>query len=202
MIGTQQGAEFMHPRRAPFDSALIEVVAKNVDAVGATQIIEAIAIEIGDRHAIGRLDEGADWQIGAHDTAILERHAIGAGKLQVGNVLAGFRSLPNRFGKACLIERSEPFKSGAPALRDIGGCAVGAEEPLFVIFVERNEGGEPTGHSRMARERRVFGLRKFEAPLDRGQRSRNCRRADAVEGQGCRGQCHRIVMYPEHLTKP
>ena len=66
---------------------LVEVVAEDIDAVGAGEVVEPIAVEIGDRHAGGRLHEGAGPQVLAHEAAVLERHPVGVGELQIGNAV-------------------------------------------------------------------------------------------------------------------
>ena len=59
MIGAEHRAELAHALDAALDAVLVEVVAEQVDAVGAGEVVEAVAVEIGDRHAGGRLHERA-----------------------------------------------------------------------------------------------------------------------------------------------
>ena len=206
MIRAEQGAEVANARHAPLDGVFVEVVAKDVDAVGTGEIVESIAVQVGYRHAICRLQESADRQIRAHHAAVLERHPVGAGELQIGNVFAGLRRVPARFGKARLVERGKLLESSAPARRDVIRRPVGAKELTLIVFVERNEGREAARNARMAGNGAVLCLRQFEAAAHGGQRGGNRRRAGAVECQRDRapshGQCHRIGVYPEHLTLP
>ncbi len=90
---------------------LVEVVAEHVDAVGAGEVVEPVAVEIGDRHAARRLHERADGRCCAHDAAELERHPVGVGELQVGNAVGSPRrcagwSRRSASGKAPTAARS------------------------------------------------------------------------------------------------
>ena len=51
MIGAEHRPEVAHPLAAARDALLVEVVAEHVHAVRAGQIVEAVAVEIGDRDA-------------------------------------------------------------------------------------------------------------------------------------------------------
>ena len=46
MVGAEHRAEVADPRDAVLDAALVEVVAEHVDAVGAGQVEERVAVEI------------------------------------------------------------------------------------------------------------------------------------------------------------
>ena len=60
VIGAEHRPELAHVFEAARDRLLVEVVAEDIDAVGAGEVVELIAVEVGDRHARGRLDEGAE----------------------------------------------------------------------------------------------------------------------------------------------
>ena len=51
MVGAQHRAEFAHPLGAARDALLVEVVAEQVDAVGTGQVVQDVAVEVGDRDA-------------------------------------------------------------------------------------------------------------------------------------------------------
>ena len=48
MVGAEHRSERAHLFGAALDALLVEVVAEDVDAVGAAQVEEAVAVEIGD----------------------------------------------------------------------------------------------------------------------------------------------------------
>ena len=119
VIGAEHRAEVAHARGAALDALLVEVVAEDVDAVGAGQVVEAVAVEIGDGDAGGRLHEGAGVQVLAHEAAVLERHAVGAGELQVGDAFLDLRREPDRLGEALPVERRQAHEAGAALARDL-----------------------------------------------------------------------------------
>ena len=87
MVGAEHGAEIAHALRALVHAGLVEVVAEQVDAVGAGQVVEAVAVEVGQRDAGRRLPERSGAQVLAHQAAELERHPVGGGELQVGDAV-------------------------------------------------------------------------------------------------------------------
>ena len=191
MVGAEHRAKLAHPRRAALDGFLVKIVTENVDAVGAAQIVAAIAVQIGDRHAARRLHEGGGRQVRAHHAAILERHPIGIGELQIGNGLARFGGAPDGFGKARLIKRRQPGEAGAASCDDVRRRVVGREEASLVVVVERHQAGEPACDPGVPGERPVLGLRQFK-PLPQGRkRGRNRRGAKPVEGEMA---VHRIAV--------
>jgi hypothetical protein len=128
MVGAEHGAERVRALFGFRDALLVEVVAEDVDAVGAGQVVEHIAVDIGDGDAGGGLHEGAGAEILPHQPAVLERHPVAFGELQVGDAAqpprpssAGpWRSAPCRGGEA---------EEGVLALQgDVAGRAVGTEE--------------------------------------------------------------------------
>ena len=74
MVGAEHRAERCDARAALGDAVLVEVVAEHVDAVRAGQVVEDVAVEVGDRDAAGRLHEarrpaGAGARSGCTGTA-------------------------------------------------------------------------------------------------------------------------------------
>jgi len=179
VIGAEHWAELMHADGTALDRALVEVVAEDVDAVGAGEIVEAVAVEIGDRHAVGRLQEGAQRQMLTHHAAILKRYPIGAGELQIGNGFGRLDAAPDRFGKPRLVKLRQASQAGAAQACDVGGRAVAVEEPVLIEVVERHETGEAARHAGMAGERAVLGLRQFQPAAERQHRGRQRRGAGA-----------------------
>ena len=202
MVGAEHRAELVHARGTALDRALVEVVAEDVDAVGAGEIVEAVTVEIGDRHARGRLQEAAERQMRAHHAAILERHPVGAGELQVGNGFGRLGAAADRLGKARLVKLRQAEEAGAAQGCDVGGGAVAVEKPLLVEVVERHKAGEAARHAGMAGQRAVLGLGQFQPAAKRQHRGRQRRGAEPVKGQSGRGPLHRIGVYPERFTKP
>ena len=152
------------------NALLVEVVAEQVDAVRAGQVVAAIAVEVGDGHAGRRLHEGRGRQMPAHEAAELERHPIGVGELQVRNAVTDRVGQSRGFGIAFREQGGEPHEAGLARRRDVVGRIVGAEEAALVVFVERHQGGDPARHPGMAGERAVLRLRQREAAfqLDQG----------------------------------
>ena len=76
VVGAEHGPEVANALAAAGDALLVEVVAEHVDAVRAGQIVEAVAVEIGDGDAGGGFHEGADLEVLAHEAAELKRYAV------------------------------------------------------------------------------------------------------------------------------
>ena len=57
MIGAEHRPEIADALRAALDAFLIEIVPEEVDTIGACQVVEAVAVEIGKGHAGRRLHE-------------------------------------------------------------------------------------------------------------------------------------------------
>ena len=176
VIGAQHRAEVAHAPLPLLHALLVEVVAEDVDAVRPRQVVEAVAVEIGDGHARGRLQERPAFQVLAHHAAVLERHAVGADELKVGDAVSNLGGEPCALGEAVTIELRELFKPGPAACNDLFRRIVGAEELLFVVVVERDQRRDAPRHAHMAGQRSVLGTRQFETglELDPGNRQRGC----------------------------
>ena len=120
--------------------------------------------------------------MGAYQAAILERHPIGRGELQIRQRFRRLGSGANRLGEAGPVNLRKLLETGAAAGGDVVRGAVGTEKPLRVVFVERHKAREPARDSRMAGKRGVFGLRQFEPLAQSRHGSRHGGGADAVEG--------------------
>src|SRR5262249_51452779 len=139
------------------DAGFVEILAEEVDAVGTADVVEDVAVEVGECDAGGGLDEGADGEIFADDAAELEGDAVGGGELEVGEAFAGVFREVDSFGKTRAIELGKAVEGGASFLGDVGWRVVEAEELVGAVVVERNEPSKASAHSRVADEGRVFG---------------------------------------------
>src|SRR5271169_5159536 len=90
MIGPQYRAEFTHALEATGNAVLVKIVAKQIDAVRAGEIVEQIAVEVGRRHSGRRLQKCADRQVPADVAAELKRDAIRLSELQIRYQGGGF----------------------------------------------------------------------------------------------------------------
>ena len=185
VIGAEHRPELAHALDAAIDARLVEVVAEDVDAVGAGQVVEPVAVEVGDGHAGGRLQQRAASQVAAHEPAVLERDAVSAGELQVRDAVRDLGGATGGLGEAPGVQLREPEEAGAAARGDLLRGVVGGEEARFVVLVERHQPGDPPGEPGMPGERPVLRPRQLEPALQpaEGRGQRGC--ADGVEGGGC-----------------
>ena len=105
----------------------------------------------------------------AHQPAVLERHAVGFGELQVGDVLGGFRRHLPALGVTLLIKFCEPEEAVLAVHGDIDRRAVGAEELADIEFVMRQQPRDHFGHFGMSGQRAVLGTRKRQPRLQFGE---------------------------------
>ncbi len=151
------------------DALLVEVVAEDVHAVGAGEVVEHVAVDIGHGDAGGRFHEGGRAEVFLHQARELERHAIGAGELQVGDLRDGLRRQLPPLGVAIGVELCER-KERVPAFgRDFRRRAVGVEVPLVGKLVKRQQARHTPRHLRMSGQRAVLGPRQIKARLDLGE---------------------------------
>ncbi len=161
-----------------------------------------IAVEISEHDAARRLHESAGLEVLAHETAELERHPIGVGELQVGNVLGDLGGARGGLREALPVEGREPHEAGPAPRRDLGGRIVAGEEMRLVVGIERDQAGNPPRHADVPGQRPVLGERKLEPPLERRQPHRH---GDHPEGGQCEhggAEFHRISVYPRRITGP
>ena len=140
--------------------------------------------------------------MGAHISAVLERHPVRVGELKIGDAFGGLRGAPDGLGEARLVQRGETLELGAAARRDVSRCFVGAKEPRFIVVVERHEGRKPPRDPRMTGERLMLRLREADPLPQLQQRGRERGAADPIERQCRGGEWHRIAVYPPELTAP
>jgi hypothetical protein len=154
------------------DRLLVEIIAEQIDAVAAGQVVKVVAVEVGDLHPVRGLHEHAGRQSLAHHAAELERHAVHRGELQVRKALARSFRLCNGRGEAGLEGFGQPGEGGAAPVGNGRGRIVGGEEALVVIFVERNEARHTLAHAGVAHHPWMLGAGQLEplAPLGQAQR--------------------------------
>ena len=190
MIGTEHGAECMGALFGFRDALLVEVVAEDVDAVGAGQVVEHIAVDIGDGDAGGGLHERAGAEIFAHQPAVLERYPVGFGELQVGDVRSRLgRHLP-ALGVALLIEAGEA-EEGVLALHgDVAGRAVGTKEAVDIELVMRQQPRDHFGHFGMSGQRTVLGAGQRQPCLQFGEDRRGAHDRSGGQRKNRKGRIH------------
>ena len=127
-----------------------------------------------------------------HQPAVLKRHPIGFGELQVGDAVSCIhRHLPSP-GVSLLVEVCEPEEAVLTLHGDFGRRAVGAEEIIDVEFVMRDQPGNHLGHFGMSGQRAVFCPRQRQPRLQFGegcQRRRRPQRRREKESEGS-NPCH------------
>ncbi len=201
VIGAEHRAERGDPMPAPLQAVLVEIVSEQVHAIGAGEVVGGVAVEIRDGQAGGRLNECPEFEVAAHEAAVLEGHAIGLGELQVGDSLSRLRREPQRLRSALPENSREPEESGAARSGDRFRRAVRAEDMRLVVFIEWNERGDPPRHSRMSRERPVLRPRQLQARFQPGQHDRQNGRAERVKRDSHGKRIHRLQPYPARFTE-
>ncbi len=179
VIGAEHRPQFAHARAAALDAVLVEVVAEHIDAVGTRDVVEPIAVKIGDLDPGRGLQEGARFEVPPHVAAELKRHAIPGSEFEVGNTAGKGGGLRNRLLEACGIKRRQPQERGAPGRRHLRRRGIDIEEPRLVVLVKRNPAGKAPRHARMARERAMLRPGKLQsrerlAQQERRGESRQC----------------------------
>ena len=190
MVGAEHGAERMGALLGLGDALLVEVVAEDVDAVGAGQVVEHIAVDIGDGDAGRGLHEGAGAEILAHQPAVLERHPVGFGELQVGDARRRLRRHLPALGVALLIEAGEAEEAVLALHGDVVGRAVGAEEIVDIEFVMRHQPRDHLGHFGMSGQRAVLGARQRQPRLQFGEDCRGASDRSGGQRKNRKGRIH------------
>jgi hypothetical protein len=151
------------------DAFLVEVVAEDVDAVGAGQVVEHVAVDVGDGDAGRGFHEGAGAEIFLHQPAVLERDTVGLGELQVGDAFGCLGRQRPALGKAFAIELAEA-EEGVLALGGDGRRrSVGAEEIVDVELVVREQSRYPLRHLGVAGQRSMLGARQRQTGRQFGE---------------------------------
>ena len=165
MIGAKHGPKRVGALLGILDALLIEVVAEDVDAVGAGEVVEHVAVEIGDGDPGRGLDEAAGTEILADQTAVLERHPVGLGELQVRDLLCRFSGRLPAAREALLVKSGETEEAVLTSVGDLRRRAIGAEEIIDVEFVMRHQPRDHLGHFGMSGQRAMLGARQRQSGL-------------------------------------
>lgn len=104
----------------------------------------------------------------ANQTAVLERHAVGLGELQVGNPLRCLGGHLPAAGEALLVKRGKAEEAVLAAGGDLRRRAVGTEEIIDVEFIMRHQPRDHFGHFRMSGQRAMLGARQRQSGLQFG----------------------------------
>ena len=158
VVGAEHRAERPGALERAIEALLVEVVAEDVHAVGAGQVVGLVPVEVGHLHAGRRGDERAGRQVLAHEPAVLERHPIRGGELQVRDAGLHLARQLHRLGVTLPVDLGERQEAGPAPLGDFLRGVVGAEEARLVVLVERNQLGEEARYLRVAAQRRVLRL--------------------------------------------
>ena len=184
MIGAEDWAQRPRLIDRIADEALIRVVAQQIDAVGSRDVIEDIAVGIGQPRAVGCGDEDAATEFLADQTAIGKRHAVAVGEEQVGDGVdrlglerGGPRETP-------LVVCRERLERRSALRRDRLGGAVGRKESGRVEVVVRDQAGDPPRQTRMSRKRGMLAERQLQAPTRLGRQKRRRQGAGSVGKKG------------------
>jgi hypothetical protein len=200
MIRPQHGTELLHVLLRSFDALLVEGVAEDVHAVGAGEVVTAIAVEIGEGDSAGRLNERTCIEVLAHEMTELERHAIGVDELQIGDAFGDLCSASDRLRKSCSVELRQPHESGAAERRNLFRRIIASKELRLVILIERHKGRDPPCDPGMPGQRPMLRLRELQSRLQFRQGGGQRGRADRVQGKSCGPDLHQIVTYPNRFT--
>src|SRR6185437_10399633 len=100
-----------------------------------------------------RLQENASRKMLPRHPAVLKRHLVGLGELQVGDSARRFYSHLPALGVARLIKAGEMEEGLPPLLDDFGRRAVGTEETVVIEFVKRQQPRNHLGHFGMTGQR-------------------------------------------------
>src|SRR5262249_44994663 len=191
MIAAEHRAKLAGALDRARNRALVEIIAEQVDAVGAGEVVEPVAVEVGEHHALRRLDEGRRAQVALHQLTELERHSIGVGELQVGDAVLGIRGEPHGLRVALGIQLGEPHESGMARGRDLLRRIVAAEGLRLIVSVERDEPGNPARESGMPAQGAMLRPRQGKARFQLDNRGSQGGRPGGEERKRGRDRIHR-----------
>jgi hypothetical protein len=163
MIRPKHRSQIAHARTAALDAFLVEVVAENVDPVGAGQVVPLVAVQIGGGRAAGGDDKGPGAEVPAHETAELEGHAIARCELEIGDFVLHFLGLADRLGEALRVKGGQAPEGCVALFGNVLRGSVRPEEVRLVVFVEGYEPGQAAAHLGVAGQRAMLGARELQA---------------------------------------
>src|SRR3974390_860531 len=107
---------------------LVSIVSEQVNAVGASEVVETVVVEIGQSHAFRGPHQRAYRQIRADKAAVLERYPVALCELKIGNDVGHFLRASDGFGKSGFVQGRQSHKTIAAARHDIGRSVIGTEK--------------------------------------------------------------------------
>ena len=147
MVATEYRPERLNAFGTFGDGGLVEVNAKHIDTIRACQVVEDVAIEVCHGDATCRCDEAGAFDVLAKVRAVLIRHSVSAGELQIRDADRRLRGGRERAGKVAAVVLGEHREAGTTSIDDVVGRAVGVEEGCFVVGVAGQQLGHTLGHS-------------------------------------------------------
>src|SRR5262249_27982594 len=145
MIQTKNRTEILHPIGGRLEAALVKVVTKEIRAIGAGEIVGAVAIEILQQNARQSFDERANLQMLLDVGSELEWHAVRVHELQIRNTTLESLATTKRFRCAVLQQPGQAPEGTLALRRDVTGRIIRAEKPLRSVLIERHQPGQPLG---------------------------------------------------------
>src|SRR6476646_4429154 len=118
VVGTEHWSEIANTLRPAGDALLVEVVAEQIDAVRVGNVVEVVAVHVGNGNTGGGFENGTGGQVFANMAAELERDPIDRGELQVGDSAADLGGRGTGAWEALAINRGEPRETTAPSAHD------------------------------------------------------------------------------------
>ena len=196
VIGTEHRPQLGRDRRPFRDRLFVELIPEQVDAVGAGQVDEPVAVEVDHLGPLRALQERARAELAPHLGAELERHPVRAGELQVGKERPRRHRRRQRARETLGVERGQPLEPRAAPGRDLGRRLVRREEPRLVIIIGRDQPRDALGEADMTGQRGVLGARQTHARAgEGGDRKR------AEHGGTRRGEEKGLAHTPSHRAR-
>ena len=200
MVRAQHQAQGLRHGYAFGHAGLVKVRAKQVDAVGAGHVDQAVSIQVGQPHATALAPKAAELDVLRQQLPKLVRHAVLADELQVRE--HGPHSVALRQGLRALgfeaIAKTGQGKATALLYRQ--RRAIDRKPGLVGIGVVGNQFGHALGHAQMPAQRGVLGQRQLQA-LPRFRKGQVAQRGHASPNR-CRHECFRTVHNLNPLIKP
>ena len=191
VVGAQRGPQGFGHGRAFAYAVFVKVQTKQVDAIGAGHIDMALAVHIGQPHALAGLPEIARLDIAVQHFAELVRHPNLADQLHVRHHRSGGIGMGNRQRAAFAQLRTQARQGGFALRSDWRRRTIGGKPGGFVVAVSRNPLRHALGHAQMPAQGRVLGQRQLQPLLSPPRHHQGCARA--------RGPCQPLNHFARSL---
>ncbi len=201
MVGAEHGTERSGTRLGPRDAVLVEVVAEDIDAVRPGQVVEGIAVDVGHRDAARCLHENAGAEVLANQPAVLERHPVGCGELQIRDPLGRLRGHLPVAGEPFAKDLRQPEKTVPAPIGHLGRRPVGPEEIVAAEFVERDQARDAARHFRVPGQRAMLRPRQHDPGSQFGEGRYRENDRDRRAGKNHRVRIHGQQRYSAPLTE-